>query len=186
MLYICTVHVKEHKMTKKLLGLVLLLFVLSCKQNDENTIANNNEPNHNEKLTAKDISKLKYLDFGVDDKVQPLIESWNEYTQLEDLILNVKNANLSYFKNDAKKNLQTLLKDLKEHMPDTINTPSVIARISVLETKLYKTESLSNLSTTKKEELANTIKELLVSFSNLNFQMNKKLEKDSQNIQKPI
>ena len=173
-------------MTVKFLILSALILFLSCRQNAENSINEKTESNKSQTLTASDISKLKYLDFGVDDKVQPLIESWNEYMQLEDIIGNVKNANLTYFKNDAKKNLKTLLKDLRDHIPDTINTPSVMARVSVLETKLYKTESLSNLSTTKKEELANTIKELLVSFSNLNFQINKKLEKDSQNTAKPI
>ncbi|WP_100610293.1 hypothetical protein [Confluentibacter lentus] len=174
-------------MTVKFLVTCVLLMCLSCKKTSQTSLENGDDKTKKSQvITEKDISKLNYLDFAIDDRVEPIIESWQEFNQLEAIIENTKRGDLSYFKTDAKKNLRTLLSDIKETIPDTINTPAILARIKVVETKLYKTESLSNLSTTKKDELLETLKELLVSFSNLSFQLNKKMENDSQNIQKPI
>ena len=173
-------------MTIKFLSACILLMCLSCKKTTQTSTETSDAPSKSQAITEKDISKLNYLDFAIDNRVETIIESWQEFNQLETIIDNTKKGDLSYFKTDAKKNLKTLLSDIRKTIPDTINTPAILARITVLETKLYKTESLSNLSTTKKEELLNTLKELLVSFSNLSFQLNKKMENDSQNIQKPI
>jgi hypothetical protein len=173
-------------MILRFLMVSILVVVFSCKKAAQNNTQDADAADKSQTITEKDISKFKYLDFTIDEKAQPLIEPWQPYKQLEDIMVNVKKGDLSYFKADAKKNLKTLLTDMREHIPDTLNTPSILARIAVVETTLYKTESLSNLSTTKKETLANTLKELLVSFSNLNFQINKKLEKDSQVIEKPM
>lgn len=172
-------------MTIKFLIAFVLLACLSCKQQPENIEKDLKATDKSQKITEKDIAKFRYSDFGLDDKVRLITESWQEYSDLEKIIINVKAGDLSYFKNDAKKNLKTLLGDIRETIPDTIKTPSVLARITAMETKLYKTESLSNLSTTKREELESTLKELLVSFSNLNFQMNKKLESDFHSNQNP-
>ena len=162
-----------------------MLTCLSCKKESQNSDKDLKATKKSQIITQKDIDKFKYLDFSLDGEVSVLIEYWQGYKNLEKIINNVKKGDLSYFKNDAKKNLNTLMIELKEMMPDTIKTPSVLARISVIETNLYKTESLSNLSTTKKEALEITLKELLISFSNLNFQMNKKLEGDFYDIQNP-
>ena len=174
-------------MTIKFISVCILLMCLSCKKTTQtNTDNSDDTTKKSQVITEKDISKLNYLDFGIDERVTPFIEPWQEFNQLEGIIENIKKGDLSYFKTDAKKNLKTLLSDIKENIPDTINTPAILARIKVVETKLYKTESLSNLSTTRKEELLNTLKELLISFSNLNFQLNKKIENDFQNIERPL
>lgn len=160
---------------------------LSCKKTTPASTENSDDAaKKSQIITEKDVSKLNYLDFGIDDRVEPIIESWQEFNQLESIIENTKKGDLSYFKTDAKKNLRTLFSDIRETIPDTINTPAILARIKVVETKLYKTESLSNLSTTKKQELLNALKELFVSFSNLSFQLNWKMESDSQNIERPL
>ena len=46
----------------------------------------------------------------------------------------------------------------------------------------YKLNSTINLMTSTKSELKKSIIDLLEAYSNLNFQINKKFEKDSQNI----
>ncbi|MBU3820438.1 hypothetical protein KO566_00065 [Flavobacteriaceae bacterium XHP0103] len=174
-------------MARKIFSILSILLLLSCKHtNTEVTEETTDNATNSKAITERDISQLNYLDFSVDEKVMPIVEPWQEYVQLSEIINNVKTADLSYFKTDgAEENLKNLLTGFKENIPDTINTPSISARITVVETALFKTESISNLSNTKKEELVNTLKELLESFSNLNFQMNKKLEKDSRNIEKP-
>ncbi len=165
---------------------ILIVFVLffSCKKTVSENTENNTSENVNQDITESDIAKLNFIDFILDEKTEKAIEEWVEYYQLQEVIANVKKGDLSFF-NDNKKIITTLLKDLKINIPKKVNISATLARIQVLETKLLKLESLSNLTTTNKEELNNTIKEFFESFSNLNFQMNKKLEKDSRNIQKP-
>jgi RecG-like helicase len=166
------------------LSIICLLFLMvSCNQKKEST-----EPITvtvpTKKITESDISKLKFLEYGLDTKTEKEIESWEKYKELEDITAKLKKGDLTFFK-DNNEAIKTFLKEFKEKIPDTLNTPSVEARIIALETKLYKLESASNLSTTTKEELRFTIKEFLESISNLNLQMNKKLEKDSQDLQIP-
>lgn len=173
-------------MIPKILYACLLLMALSCKKPSQNQNNNNGTADLSQIIKEKDIEQLNYLDFTVDDRVRPIIETSEPFNQLEAIIENTKKGDLSYFKVDGKKNIKSLITGLRGSMPDTLNTPAVLARIRVVETKLFKTESLANLSTTKKQDLLETLKELLVSFSNLNFQLNKKIENDSQNIERPI
>ena len=119
-----------------------------------------------------------------DAKVQKVIGSWEKYTEFQKVILDVKVANLSFFR-DNNEILTVLIDELKTTIPEMVNTPQVMARIIALETTLYKLESNVNLSNAKKETVISAVKEFLIAFSNLNLQMNKKLEKESQNIQKP-
>jgi len=170
----------------KLLSIVMAFLIsFSCKKTEENNTADADiTENANQKLSESDISKIDFIDFGLDEKTERAIENWQEYYQLQDVVNNVKKGDLGFFNNNEEA-IKTLINDLKKNIPAPVNTPATLARIKVLETKVYKLESLSNLSSTTKDELNSTIKEFLVALSNLNFQMNKKLEKDSQNIQKP-
>ncbi|PIA79160.1 hypothetical protein BFR04_06475 [Gaetbulibacter sp. 4G1] len=172
-------------MNIKILSIIsIFILISSCKktEEEENSPINTTETTSQE-LSEKDISKLDYLDFALDEKTEQVIENWGEYYQIQDIVTNVKEGDLNFFK--EKETIKTLLTDLKKNIPEPVNTSATLARLQVLETKIYKLESLSNLSTTNKDALKSSIKEFLVSFSNLNFQMNKKLEKDSNNIQKP-
>ncbi len=163
----------------------LSMFYFSCNNTQKDTT---NEKTFKQPVSKsfseKDISNLKYVEYTLDVKTKKAIEDWIKYNDLKEIVQNVKKGDLSYFK-DNNKAIKTFLKEFKKTIPDTVNTPSIMARITALETKLYKLESVTNLQTTTKKELGSTIKEFLESVSNLNLQMNKKLEKDSQYIEKP-
>ena len=172
-------------MNIKFLSLVVLLTVFfSCKKTQEENTSTADEDNTKQELSKNDISKLNFVDYILDEKTETSIESWQEYTELNDVVVNIKDGDLSYF-NDNDEGIKTLFKNLKIKIPKTVETPSIIARIVALETKFYKLKSFSGLSTTSKEELNAVIKEFLESFSYLNLQMNKKIENDSNNTEKP-
>ena len=164
--------------------LSVLVIFFSCKKPSGNSELNITKTTDSQEITEKDISKLRYTDYILDSRTEDVIVNWIEYTQLQDVINNIRKGDLSFFNNN-KKEIKELLNNLKHTIPTEVNTPSIIARITALETKLLKLESLSNLSTTSKPELIATIKEFLVAFSNLNLQMNKKLEADNIIIEKP-
>tara|TARA_R110002049_G_scaffold65035_1_gene170944 strand:+ start:67833 stop:68357 length:525 start_codon:yes stop_codon:yes gene_type:complete len=167
-----------------ILGLTLL--ILSCKQTEEKTVTETEEIPVTEKISETDISKMNYTEYVLDPKTEATIEEWLKYHEFDAVVENVKQGDLSYFHDNDRNNIiRNFFIALKKAIPETVNSSAVLARILVLETKTWKLESLSNLSTTTEDELNQTIKEFLIAFSNLNLQMNKKLEKDSQNIEKP-
>ena len=168
------------------IGVILSFLVLisACKKAQEAPLENQMEQDKSQEITELEISKLNYVEYILDSKTKETVQDWSEYQQLADVISNIKKADLVFF-NDNEKAIKLLLKELKQNIPKTLNSESILSRLLVLETKLLKLESLSNLSTTSKEELLINIKEFFIAFSNLNFQMNKKIEFDSQSIEKP-
>jgi hypothetical protein len=168
----------------KFLSVLVLLAFFSCKKQQENSELTVVKKVESQLIKEKDVTKLQYTDYLLDARADVIIENWVEYSQLQDVVNKVKKADLSFFNNNSK-TIKELLKNLKETIPAEVNTPSILARITALETKIYKLESLSKLTTTTKPELLELTKEFLIAFSNLNLQMNKKLEGDSIIIEKP-
>ncbi len=169
---------------KTLSILSLLVIFLSCKKDQENNTEDKAGDIEKNEVIEKDISKIDYIEFELDSKAEDVIKDWTEYQQLQEAILDIKKGDLSFF-NDNKEVINTLLRGLKKNIPKKIKAASISARITALETKFRKLQSLSNLSTTNKKELLATIKDFLVSFSSFNFQINKKIEYDTRKIEKP-
>ncbi|NMH89155.1 hypothetical protein [Flavivirga algicola] len=169
---------------KTLSILSLLILFLSCKKEQESNVATNKADIENNEITEKDISKIDYIEFFIDSKAEGITENWAEYQQLQEAITTIKKGDLSFF-NDNEETITALLKGLKKSIPKELKAPSISSRITALETKLRKLESLSNLSTTSKKELIATIKDFLVAFSSFNLQINKKIEFDTRKIEKP-
>ena len=57
----------------------------------------------------------------------------------------LKKGDLSFF-NDETELVTTFIKELKEEIPEKLNTPSIQARISVLETCFFKLEGIKDLN----------------------------------------
>ena len=167
-----------------LLVLVVLFCCISCAKQEEANVLNEIQEETVSQITKEDISKLNFREFILDAKAEKSLESWQKYYELDNIINNVNQANLTFFKNNNEI-LIAFIDDLKATTPEVIDTPLIMARLVVLETKIFKLEGVVNLSNPKKKELLSVIKECLSAFSNLNLQINKKFEKDSQNIQKP-
>ncbi|SEP71094.1 hypothetical protein SAMN05421824_0121 [Hyunsoonleella jejuensis] len=158
--------------------------IIACNNKPQQTEDTSNKTNTTDVLTETDIAKLKYIEFALDPKVEVLTEPWQPYSRLKTAITNIKTANFSFFDEDEQAIFQ-LVKELRKDIPDTLKTQSVLSRITIVENMLYKLDETYKLNTTTKSELAASTKELLVAYSNLNFQLNKKLEKDNQKIVRP-
>lgn len=164
--------------------LFVCLLIVSCKQKeiveDETTISEIS----NNQIQEGDVSKIKYTEYVLSPETKDVVQNWSEYTQLQEQVNYVKKGNLSYFENN-KETIEALFKGLYANIPEKIKENSILARVKALETKFFKLESLVNLSTTTKTELQNGIHEFLIAVTNLDLQMNKIIELESQNIVKP-
>ncbi|MDO6761431.1 hypothetical protein Q4566_14560 [Tamlana sp. 2_MG-2023] len=170
--------------TQILLALGVFMLFSACKDNQENKTLVETEVDNSGVVSEEDIENLNFTEFTLDQKAQSLVKDWTQYYKLEGIITNLKAGDFSYFQ-DSEKDLKETFKELKVNTPETAKSPSISARVLVLETKFYKLESLYNLASSSEEELTQSTQELLVAFSNLNLQMNKKVEFDAINIQKP-
>jgi len=163
---------------------MFVVLSFSCNQAENENASDSQNKVDSLKVTKEDISKLDFIEFVLDEKAEKLFENWTSYTELDNHISDLKQGDISFFK-DNPELLNALLKDFKETLPEQINSPAILARIKELETKIYKLQSIANITNGNKNALYPVIKELLISFSNFNLQINKKFEKESQNIQKP-
>lgn len=164
-----------------LFSLLLLVGCHKLKDVDQDSSQELTEPL---KISKDDISNIDYIEFVLDQKAQDLFIGWTSYTDLEGHIDNLKQGNIIFFSENPEL-LDALIKDFKETLPEEINTPAILARIKELETKTYKLQSNCHLFNGDKTYILPAIKELLIAFSNFNLQINKKFEKEAQNIQKP-
>lgn len=96
----------------------------------------------------------------------------------------LKSADLAFFKSEPTL-LDVFINDLEKEIPDAIKTNEILARITALETKILKLNSLLTLGNIPKKERLEGIKETLVAMSNLNLQINKKFEFEANNISRP-
>ena len=176
---------KKSTMNAKFLCiLTLFILFLSCKKTQEENTNDIAEVKQNDVITESDISKLDYIEFVPSPEVEELTQNWTEYIELQEQVRQIKKGHLSYF-NDNEEAIKNLFESIVEAIPEQLNNNSIVARIKAVETKFYKLESFANLETTTKEELLLTIKEFLISITNLDLQMNKTIELENQNIEKP-
>lgn len=168
----------------RLILFAVILTVISCKQDVTPVTETSTKQEQHERVTKKDVANLEYSDFILDTRVATKIESWSKYEELNQVIEELKQANFTFFTTDTE-TLKVLVKELKETVPEQFNTPTILARLRAIETQFYKLHSMANLSSIDKSQMLITIKDCLESFSYLNLQLNKKVEKESQNIVKP-
>lgn len=162
-------------------SLACSILILSCNNSeDQQNITNKNETQTELKISAKAIEAFKYDDYALSDEGQDLLNEWQKYQELAIQINYLKKADLSFFNGD-KKLLTDFIADFSKNIPERLQTNPITSRVVIVETKLLKLNenlTLSNIKTTTK---LTSIKEVLVAFSNLTLQINKKLEFDIYN-----
>jgi len=136
-------------------------------------------------ITSKDIEQLKYVEFVLSNLSEKAISNWLKFQEFNGHMEILKKGDLSFFK-DEKAILQTFFIDFATEIPESINTPSILVRLSVLESTVLKLEGISKFNNVKKEIVLAAIREVLIAHSNLILQINKKFELDSQNVKKPV
>ncbi len=172
-------------MLKSFRFFVLFLLIFGCKDsNQDNTEIEEIEVKNTSILMEADIAKLNYVEFDLDQKVETLAESWEPYFELRNTLNDFKKADFSFFESDEKA-VADLTKNLREVIPDTLNTQAILSRITIIESMLYKLKESQTFDSTSKENLSDALKDLFIAYSNLNFQLNKKIEKESQRIERP-
>ena len=169
---------------KHLITLILLVTLFSCKKEVNTTTETTLISNDTTNITKEDISKINYIEFGIDNKAKETLDSWQAYNTISTAIETVKQADFTFFNSDETI-FNTTLKDIETTTPEAVDSEPIKARILILRTKLLKFREVINLNTSNKNDKLVALKELFQSFSYVTLQINKKFEKEAQNIIKP-
>lgn len=165
---------------------LLLVLVLSCKsegQSEKSTETVKQDLNTS-KVTANDIAALKYVDIDLGVSAKQAISDWQNFIEYRNQLTFLKSGDLSFFQGE-KKVLIEFLVELKKDLPKSLDTQIIQARLTVLSTRVLELNGNLILENIDKKVLLGSIQSLLESNSNLNLQINKKLEFDQNNIFKP-
>lgn len=161
-----------------------MLVFMGCKSEPKtDTLAL--EPQENYVVTAQDIERFEYKDFVLSPASNQAVMEWQKFQDLEEQIELLKTGNLSFFKVE-KKIMEEFISELKAEQPVSVTAPAIRSRMTVLETTLLRLQDLANLDNIKKNDLLESIKEVLLADVNLKLQINKKFEKEAQQIQLPM
>lgn len=169
----------------KQLFLLSLLIFMGCKSEPKTDEATSDNQEKSYVITSEDIEKLDYTDYILSPDSNQAILDWQKYQDLQAQIGLLKNGDLSFFKVE-KKIMEEFIVELKLQQPPVVITPAIRSRMTVLETNLLRLQDLANLDNIKKTVLLESIKELLVANVNLILQINKKFEKEAQQIELPV
>jgi len=161
---------------KKLNRLFVLIIIFLVNCNDNVNIVQKQEANS---------KPLSYSEINFDSiyqiKYDSSIEEWINYFELNEFI---KQLNTDDFSSliDNKKFLLRFFKGIKFSIPDEINKPEIKSRLTVIETDFMRFESMLSNYEIEKEIKIKMVKKINNSFSNLNFQIDKLLEKQEINL----
>ena len=105
-----------------------------------------------------------------------ILDKWNNYIELFEYINQFNSSDFSLLI-DNKKYMVSFFAELKNSIPELINKPEIYSRLTVIETDFLKFESMISNFSLKSEEKLKMVKKINNSFSNLNFQIDKLIEK---------
>ena len=154
---------QNRRVLKKIsLFLTIVFFVLSCSENKNEANQQENKVDFFQKQSQQKIYLLKSTNSTQD---------WLRYNQLSDYIKKINNEDFSMFM-DNDIFLKKFFKEMSTSIPDDLNISEINSRLSVVETDFWlfidKLHSLHD-----KKKLDDQIEKINISFSNLNFQIDK-------------
>jgi len=89
----------------------------------------------------------------------------------------LKKADLSFFDSEVQL-LIDFIEKFKSTIPEDLQTNPIVSRVAIIETALLRLNANLTLDNIDSEEKTQSLKATFVAMANLNFQINKKLERD--------
>ncbi len=151
---------------------------MSCGDDKSTTeISETETTNQKNVITAKAIENFKYTDYVLSSKSEKALANWEKYQELAIQISYLKKADLSFF-NGEKQILKTAIDEFTATIPEQLRTNPILSRTVIVETTLLKLNENLRIANIDGRVKLMSVKDVLESFSNLNYQINKKLEFD--------
>lgn len=160
-----------------LLNVCFLLFINCGEDKLSSEVKTEENTTQQSIITAKAIEGFKYTDYVLSARGENAVADWEKYQELAIQINYLKKADLSFFNGD-KELLKKFIVEFKAQTPSLLKTNPIISRTVIIETALLRLNENLTLDNIDNKLKLKSVKEVLVAFSNLNYQINKKLERD--------
>ena len=171
---------------KYLLILIIAIAVVGCQNNKApKAMVETDEQIAARTISEKDIARIDFIEFGLSEDSQEATADWQKYNELQEQIEFLKKGDFSFFKGETEL-VKTFTKEFRSEMPENIKTREISARITALDTKIQKLNSILRLNSSTKQEKLSGIGELLIAFRNFKLQINKKFEFEKNNVLRPV
>ncbi|MDN3491719.1 hypothetical protein [Winogradskyella bathintestinalis] len=166
------------KITSVLLGVCCVIF-MSCGEEKNNTVETETKDatEQSARISAKTIENIEYNDYALSPEGENAVVTWEKHQELATQISYLKRGDFSFFNGD-KEQLKKFIEEFKSQLPEGLKTNPVVSRNAIVETTLLKLNENLTLDNIERTAQLVSIKEMFVAFSNLNYQINKKLERD--------
>lgn len=167
-----------------LISAICFLF-LGCTDKEASSKVSEIENNEQTSLiTKKTIENFAYTDYALSPESEKALANWEKYQELAIQISYLKKTDLSFFKGDRDE-LKKFINEFKASTPKEFMTNPIISRTVIVETALLKLNENLTLDHIEDRIKLLSIKEVLIAFSNLNYRMNKKLERERYDLIEP-
>jgi hypothetical protein len=163
-------------------GLILLqvifLMFLSCGNDTVSTESINAETTSQKTgITAKAIENFSYKDYVLSADGEKAVADWEKYQELAIQLGYLRKADLSFFNGD-KQLLQKFIEEFIADLPQGFDTNPIVSRTAIIKTTLLRLNENLALDNIDNDLKLESIKEVMIAFSNLNYQINKKIVND--------
>ncbi|GAB5563497.1 MAG: hypothetical protein Wins2KO_05600 [Winogradskyella sp.] len=157
---------------------ILLIGLISCGGDTPKDVDQTDKKEQQQPLiTAKAIEQFKFNDYVLSLDGEKAVENWEKYQELSIQIGYLRKADLSFFIGE-KEMLKEFINKFVDEIPEELSQNPIFSRVAIVQTtvlRLNENLALDNIGESMKLE---GVKEVLIAFSNLNYQINKKLERD--------
>jgi 4-hydroxy-3-methylbut-2-en-1-yl diphosphate synthase IspG/GcpE len=164
---------------------ICCLLLISCsddKSTSESLVTE--KANQKNVITAKAIENFEYTDYVLSSNAEDVVADWEKYQELALQIGYLKKADFSFFTSE-KLILKTFFQDFRTNIPDQLVTNTIESRMVIIETMLLKLNENLTIDNIDISIKLSGIKDVLEAFSNLNYQINRKVEFDVYDKIKP-
>jgi hypothetical protein len=164
----------------------IFCFALISCGDDKPTVevADAEAPNQKIEITEKAIKNFDYADYALSAESEEVGVNWEKYQEMAIQLSYLKKADLSFFNGD-KADLKKFIDEFKDTTPALFRTNPITSRTAILETSILKLNENLTLDNIQDRDKLVSIEEVLKAFSYLNYQINKKLERDIYDKIKP-
>ena len=151
--------------------LFFIVFIISCKNNDEIRIAENLKASKKKEVVFANINKGWVFNTQPSNETsQALTTNWTEWRIFLDELSKKPNSTIGAFQQKAK-NLSKKALDLKTKIPTRFNGPAIKTRITVLITKVNSLDLYINLTQIPDAKVLMLIGEINTQIQSLQTQM---------------
>lgn len=153
---------------KKILLLSFVLVLFSCREEAKQDVSDNSpsKRSFSEQLEVSSNRRVNLL-----PEAEEQVNEWLAYATAQDEISNLRERSGIEIMANAK-NLVQIMESLRTTIPDTLQTPAVIARTNVLLTKARVLQQVSAKKHKNADEVFELANDLLLEFGNFKLQLN--------------